>query len=183
MYATLPLLPLQLSRPGFPRVPLPAEVPRSWVDGICASEGMAVASFPFAATAGPPPLTEATPKLGCAYLSDGADRFSLVVSISAQAQGPPGSVHGGCILTLIDSAMAAANLSRGVPAVTAEIGIHYLAFTPVDGHYRIDVSATQPIPGHERRFRLEAELKGLETGVTHARGTSEWVRMPRAAAL
>jgi len=168
--------------PGYPRIPCPVQIPESAVKTVlAATPGLEICEVQAQHKVETGHYVLQNPKLSVInFAHAGAGSFLVLVAVSVQAQGPPGCVHGGCIMTLLDHAMSYYFISRGELALTATLAVDYLAFTPVDSTYVIEVRETSPRRGS--RCDLEAKLLSLHQRTVHAIGTSAWVLRPEGRA-
>eukprot|EP00929_Paragymnodinium_shiwhaense_P005211 TRINITY_DN10686_c0_g1_i4.p1 TRINITY_DN10686_c0_g1~~TRINITY_DN10686_c0_g1_i4.p1 ORF type:complete len:405 (-),score=71.23 TRINITY_DN10686_c0_g1_i4:383-1597(-) len=109
------------------------------------------------------------------FRNDDTGDFFVVVAASAEVQGPPGSVHGGCIAALHDHSMAYWFLTTGKLAMTVELSVDYKALTPLEDFYIIDVvQGPPPQERSERRIQVISTMKGLDRKTVHSTARSLW---------
>jgi acyl-coenzyme A thioesterase PaaI-like protein len=88
-------------------------------------------------------------------------------------EGPPGCVHGGIIAACFDQVLNVANLTAGVPGLTAALEIRYRKPTPLDRDVRFEAD----IPDVDgRRVRTTGRLRAGDVVCAEATGT--FVRLP-----
>lgn len=85
-------------------------------------------------------------------------------------QGYDGILHGGLIGALLDAVMTHLLLHRGIPAMTAEIGIRYMKPVPCTGttHLAARMDLERP-----PLYRLRAELRVGDT--VHATAVATFI--------
>ncbi len=89
---------------------------------------------------------------------------TLTGALDRRSEGPPGSVHGGTVATLLDQALGHANSAIGVGAFTAELTVRFLKPTPFDVPLVVTAKSEPPVG---RRITSRATLTvGEETTAT-----------------
>ncbi len=69
--------------------------------------------------------------LGLHFRRLAEDRVQAGTTFGEWCQGYNGCVHGGIIASALDSAMAKCLMGRGIPAMTAELKVRYVAPVPI----------------------------------------------------
>ena len=83
----------------------------------------------------------------------------------------PGIAHGGILATVLDSAMTNCLLARGVPAVTAEMRVQYLAPLRIGETAKVSASLVR---SHPPLFILEARI--IHDGSVIAMATGKFMQ-------
>ena len=86
-------------------------------------------------------------------------------TVSENYEGPPGSLHGGIIATLLDEAMSKANRARGVTAMTRHMQVEYLKPVPSNAPFRVEGRVTR---SEGRKHWTTAQILAGETVLAHA---------------
>ncbi len=107
-------------------------------------------------------------------------RATATVRFGIAYEGPPGCVHGGVIAACFDQVLNVANLTVGVPGVTASLEIRYPRPTPLDTDVRFDAD---PPDVDGRRIRTVGRLCCGDVVCAEATGTFIRVPLERVMAL
>jgi acyl-coenzyme A thioesterase PaaI-like protein len=107
-------------------------------------------------------------------------RATAEVRFGIAYEGPPGCVHGGVIAACFDQVLNVANLTAGVPGVTASLEIRYRRPTPLDADLRFE---TDPPEVDGRRVRTVGRLCSGDVVCAEATGTFIMVPFERVMAL
>jgi len=119
-------------------------------------------------------LAASTERTRVAYFRDpDSDHLHASVWFGPQAEGPPGSVHGGAIAAVLDEAMGAVCWLNGHPVVGARITINYRNLTPLGFSGRVE-SWIEAIAG--RKISLKSALTDMD-GKVHAEGEALFIEM------
>lgn len=147
----------------------------------------AAAHFPRAKYAsGVEGYVSASPKLAFVSQTGPSSPVSMVVAFSRLACGPPGCVHGGCLFTMLDTAMTQAlTVTEENMCLTTSMAVDYQTFTPADAVYLITIN---PVEANGRRRQLTGQITSPDGQVVHATGTATFVVLagqpwPRAPSL
>jgi len=111
-------------------------------------------------------------------LEDG--RATADVRFSIAYEGPPGCVHGGVIAACFDQVLNVANLTAGVPGLTASLEVRYRKPTPLYADVRFEADAPE-VDG--RQVRTVGRLRGGDVVFADATGTFVMVPLERVMAL
>jgi acyl-coenzyme A thioesterase PaaI-like protein len=111
-------------------------------------------------------------------LEDG--RATATVRFSIAYEGPPGCVHGGIIAACFDQVLNVANLTAGVPGVTASLEVRYRKPTPLEQDVRFEADAPE-VDG--RHVRTIGRLRAGEIVCAEAVGTFVMLPFDRVMAL
>lgn len=108
--------------------------------------------------------------LHLAFQDAGEGKVCATVDGAAAFEGYPGSMHGGIIATILDSAMTNCLFAQGHKAVTAELAVRYRA--PVDLN-RTAVAEARAARDLFPLFLMEASL--VQDGQTKATATAKFI--------
>ncbi|RMF12760.1 MAG: PaaI family thioesterase [Candidatus Dadabacteria bacterium] len=73
------------------------------------------------------------------YLEESAERVHGHVTLSAAYEGPPGTVHGGFVATILDQACGRIPVNAAIPCMTGGLHVRYRKPTPINR--KLSVSA------------------------------------------
>lgn len=94
------------------------------------------------------------------------------VTLRAGHEGAPGRSHGGIVAALFDDVFGFVLSLRSQPGFTGEIGVRYVAGTPIGTPLECRVRAT----GQERRkLFMTGELVDVDTGTVVATSTATFI--------
>jgi uncharacterized protein (TIGR00369 family) len=94
-------------------------------------------------------------------------------TLAHRYQGPPASVHGGIIATLVDEAMGKLSRLDGVVAMTAELNVEYLRPVPLGRKILIEA---RPAEHRGRSYWRECTIHDAK-GTLLVRGRGRFVKV------
>jgi acyl-coenzyme A thioesterase PaaI-like protein len=107
-------------------------------------------------------------------------RTTATVRFTVPYEGPPGCVHGGIIAACFDQVLNVANLTAGVPGLTASLEVRYRKPTPLDQDVRFEADAPE-VDG--RQVRTSGRLRAGDVVTAEATGTFVMLPLERVMAL
>ena len=110
------------------------------------------------------------------FFVDDEHRIVCRVRVPQRFEGPPGHVHGGVIVTLLDEAMSKANRQFGIVAMTRHMEVEYLK--PVPLLTPLELSARH-VQSNGRKHHCEAQIS--DRGVILAAGKALFIQVTSVA--
>jgi acyl-coenzyme A thioesterase PaaI-like protein len=137
-----------------------------------------VSPFPFsAARAAFAGLTADEGRLELAYYRRPADGALVAVAdFGPRAEGAPGLVHGGMILTVLDEALGAACWVAGHPSLTVRLSTEFRLSVPLGARCLVETRVTG---ARHRLVSAEGTLRGRD-GTLYASAEGRFMRLDDA---
>jgi len=138
-----------------------------------------VSPFPFAAARGAfTGLTADEGRLELAYYRRPRDGALLAIAdFGPRAEGAPGIVHGGMILTVLDEALGAACWVAGHPSLTVRLNTDFRLSVPLGSRCLVETRVTS---ARHRLVASEGSLRGRD-GTVYASAEGRFMRLDDAA--
>ncbi|MBI4060915.1 MAG: PaaI family thioesterase [Elusimicrobia bacterium] len=137
----------------------------------------AVQPFPFAAARGAfAGMTSTQGRLVLKYYRRRDASLVATARFGSRAEGAPGLVHGGAILTALDEALGAAAWHAGRPVMTARLSAEFRRGVPLGATMLIE---TRLIRERHRLVILEGALSGPD-GLVYARADGRFMVLGEA---
>jgi acyl-coenzyme A thioesterase PaaI-like protein len=85
-----------------------------------------------------------------------------IVNFGPRAQGAPGLVHGGMILTVLDEALGAACWADGKPALTVQLNTRFSRSIPVNSRMLVETEITRV---RNRLIFVRGVIRGTDNSI------------------
>ena len=133
-----------------------------------------VSPFPFTAARGAfAGMTTDPDKVDLRYYRRPDGSLAAVARFGLRAEGAPGLVHGGAILTALDESLGAAAWLAGIPSLTASLTTEFRRGVPTGA---VCLVSTRLLGERHRVANLDGELTGTD-GTVYARAQGRFIRL------
>jgi acyl-coenzyme A thioesterase PaaI-like protein len=96
-----------------------------------------------------------------------------IVSFGPRAEGAPGQVHGGCLLSVLDEALGAVAWSDGRPVLTVRLTTEFRKPVPLGARLLVEARL---LSERHRVVMLEGELVGAD-GALYTEAVGHFMRL------